>query len=122
MIIQASINSCCITFLIAPFIIQLFAGNRIPEAVDILRVLCIFTFTTSIVISMGSCMLVPFGYSRPFNMSVILSTFVICIIYSVIYLFDIKTSVSLALALVFGDMFVLVYRGYYCKAYNLFAR
>ena len=108
-----------LTCLLAPLLIRVCAGDSIPESVNILRVLCVFTLTTSVVISMGSCMLVPFGYPMPFNKSVVLSTFVLCAIYGLIYLLDIHTSVSFAAALVLSDVFVLSYRAYYCIKYKL---
>lgn len=111
-----------LTCLSAPLLIRLFVGDSMPEAVNILRVLCIFTFTTSIVISLGSSMLIPLGHPQPFNTSVILSTLVIVMTYEVIYLLGIRSSVSLAFALVLGDLFVLCYRGYYCLKYRLFVR
>ena len=110
------------TCLFAPLLIRLFAGSSMPEAVSILRVFCIFMFTTSIVISLGSSMLIPLGHPQPFNTSVILSTLVIVLTYSVIYLLGIRSSVSLALALVLGDLFVLCYRGYFCRKYRLLVR
>lgn len=111
-----------LTCLSAPLLIRLFVGDSMPEAVNILRVFCIFTFTTSIVISLGSSMLIPLGHPQPFNTSVILSTLVIVLTYAVIYLLGIRSSVSLALALVLGDLFVLCYRGYYCRKYRLLVR
>lgn len=105
----------------APFIIELFSGYRMQEAIDILRILCIFSFSTSIVICIGGCMLVSFGYPKPFNQSVIFSTFFLCFIYCLFYIFDVKLSSAFALALVMTDLFVLTYRAYYCRKYGLFS-
>lgn len=109
------------TCLLAPFIIEFFSGHRIQEAIDILRILCIFSFTTSIVICIGGCMLVSFGYPKPFNQSVIYSTFFLCFIYALFYLFNVQTSLAFAFALVMTDLFVLSYRAYYCRKYGLFS-
>ena len=106
---------------LAPFIIEFFSGHRIQEAIDILRILCIFSFTTSIVICIGGCMLVSFGHPKPFNQSVIYSTFFLCFIYAIFYIFGVQTSLAFAFALVLTDLFVLSYRAYYCRKYNLFA-
>ncbi len=107
--------------LLAPFIIEFFSGYRMQEAIDILRILCIFSFSTSIVICIGGCMLVSFGYPKPFNQSVIFSTFFLCFIYSIFYIFNVQTSSAFALALVMTDLFVLTYRAYYCRKYSLFS-
>ena len=105
----------------APFIIEFFSGYRMQEAIDILRILCIFAFSTSIVICIGGCMLVSFGHPKPFNQSVIFSTFFLCFIYSLFYIFNVQTSSAFALALVMTDLFVLTYRAYYCRKYGLFS-
>lgn len=109
-----------IVFLLAPLIIYYFSGHEMPEAVSILRVLCIYALTTSIVICLGSCTLVAFGYPRPFNMSVIWSSLFLATIYLCYYLIGVRASYMFALAFVFCDMFVLCYRSYYCYKYKLF--
>lgn len=108
-----------ITFLTAPWLITFFAGYAMIEAITILRVLCVFVFTTSIVITMGGSILVSFGYPRPFTDSVIVSTLFLCFIYLIIYYLDIQTSFYYALALVLTDIFVLIYRMYFCRKYRL---
>jgi len=107
--------------LLAPFIIEFFSGYRMQEAIDILRILCVFSFSTSIVICVGGCMLVSFGYPKPFNQSVIFSTFFLCFIYALFYVFNVQTSSAFALALVMTDLFVLTYRVCYCRKYGLFS-
>ena len=106
---------------LAPFIIEFFSGYRMQEAIDILRILCIFAFSTSMVICIGGCMLVSFGYPKPFNLSVIFSTFFLCFIYALFYVFNVQTSSAFALALVMTDLFVLAYRSYYCRKFGLFS-
>lgn len=108
-----------ITFLTAPWLITFFAGYAMIEAITILRVLCVFVFTTSIVITMGGSILVSFGYPRTFTDSVIVSTLFLCFIYLIIYYLDIQTSFYYALALVLTDIFVLIYRMYFCRKYRL---
>lgn len=105
----------------APFIIEFFAGYRMQEAIDVLRILCIFSFSDSIVICIGACMLISFGYPKPFNQSVIYSTFFLCFIYGILYIFNVQNSMAFALALVMTDVFVLTYRAYYCRKYGLYS-
>ena len=66
-------------------------------------------------------MLVSFGYPKPFNQSVIISTFFLCFIYFILYIFRIQVSSAFAWALVLTDLFVLAYRTYYCRKYRLFS-
>lgn len=110
-----------VTYLMAPIIIEFLSGTRMQEAIIILRILCIYAFSTSIVICIGGCMLVSFGYPKPFNHSVIISTFFLCFIYFILYILNVQTSSAFALALVLTDLFVLTYRAYYCRKYGLFS-
>lgn len=110
-----------VTCIVAPFIIEFFSGYSMLEAIVILRILCIYAFSTSIVICIGGCMLVSFGYPEPFNHSVIISTFFLCFIYFILYIFNVQTSSAFALALVLTDLFVLIFRAYHCRKYGLFS-
>ena len=116
-----AVSLSAMIYLMAPYIIEFFSGYRMQETIDILRILCIFSFSTSIVICIGGCMLVSFGYPKPFNQSVIFSTIFLCFIYCIFYIFNIQTSSAFALALVMTDLFVLTYRAYYCRKYKLFS-
>ena len=66
-------------------------------------------------------MLISFGYPKPFNQSVIYSTFFLCFIYGILYIFNVQNSMAFALALVMTDVFVLTYRAYYCRKYGLYS-
>lgn len=107
-------------FALSPVLIRFFAGDTIPEAVGILRILCLYTFSASISVCLGGCTLVAFGYPRPFNESVILSTFFLCFLYAGLYLTGLVNSYCFAFAIVLTDLFVLTYRIVYCTRYHIF--
>ena len=110
----------CAIFIFAPFLIYIFAGNSLPDAIAILRILCLYTFSASISVCLGSCTLVAFGYPRPFNESVICSTSFLCLLYGILYMFGLVNSISFAFAIVLTDIFVLIYRFSFCRKYNIF--
>lgn len=108
-----------IIFVTSPLLVSLLTGTKVPETISLMRIFCLYTFCTSITICLGTTTLVAFGYPRPFNNSVIYSTFVLVFIYSLLYWMNLFTIYNFALALVLTDIFVLFYRLYYCRLYRI---
>lgn len=113
--------SCIVVgvYLFAPLMVHLLSDGKLPESVDILRVLCLFIFSGGITSYTGSPVLVSFGYAKPFNRSVVLSTIVLIIIYIGLYFVDLLSIINFALALGIAELVIAVYRLYYCNRYNL---
>lgn len=107
-------------FLIAPYIVYFFAKDQLPEATTILRILCIYIFSGGVSLYTGSPVLVAFGYSKPFNYSVILSTFVLISLYAVYYLLGLFSIYNFALALGLSELTIAVYRLVYCYKFKIF--
>ncbi len=105
--------------LMAPVAIRIFAGDTMPEAIPLLRLLCIWVFFGGITTFIGSPVLVSFGYPKPFNDSVLYSTAALALAYLLITVLQIPTIELYALALVFSEFVILVYRGYYCRKFGL---
>lgn len=111
--------SLCI-YLLAPFAVSFFAGKELTEAITIVQILCLWVFTAGLTTYLGSPVLVSFGYPRPFNQSVILSSIVLFINYTLLYLGDLFTIYNFAFALCFSEFIILIYRGYFCFYYKIF--
>lgn len=77
------------------------------------------SFSGGITSFTGSPVLVSFGYSKPFNRSVVLSTFVLIVIYMVLYFTNSFSIINFALALGFAEFVIAIYRLYYCNRYKL---
>ena len=107
-------------FVIAPLLISFFTNENVAEATTILRVLCLFTFSDTITIGLGACTLIAFGFPKPFNESVICSTFFLAFIYLLIYSFELFSTTSFAFALFLTSLFILLYRLYFCIKNNIF--
>ena len=103
-----------VLFFVAPLLISFFTNENVAEATTILRVLCLFTFSDTITIGLGACTLIAFGFPKPFNESVICSTFFLSFIYFLIYFFELFSTSSFAFALFLTSLFVLLYRLYFC--------
>lgn len=114
--------TCCIVvivYLFAPIMVNILSNAELPGAVDILRVLCLFIFSGGITSYTGSPVLVSFGYAKPFNRSVILSTFVLIATYFCLYFTNSFSILNFAFALGFAEFVIAVYRLYYCNRYKL---
>lgn len=106
-------------FIIAPYIITYFSGGQIPEAVSLLRVLCLYILIAGLSTYTGASLLVSFGYPKPFNYSVLLASIVLVIIYYILYLFSIMNVFTFAIALVLAEFFIFAYRFFYCKKFKI---
>lgn len=73
----------------------------------------------ALLLSQGRQCWFSFGYSKPFNRSVVLSTFVLIVIYMVLYFTNSFSIINFALALGFAEFVIAIYRLYYCNRYKL---
>lgn len=109
-----------IIYFLAPFAVYYFAGNTMSEAITLLRILTLFIFCGCITTYLGTPVLVSFGYPKPFNMSVILSTVILLFLYVIIYTFHLFSIEYFALTLFVTELAILFYRLYYCFHYKIF--
>lgn len=119
LILGATVLIILVVYVGAPLAVRILSDGELPDSATILRVLCLFIFSGGITSYTGSPVLVSFGYSKPFNQSVILSTFVLIAIYVVLYFTNSFSIINFALALGFAEFVIAIYRLYYCNRYNL---
>lgn len=117
--ILLSLSVAAVVAIIAPFAVELFSKGQLEESGTLLRILCLWVFFGGITTYIGSPVLVSFGYPKPFNRSVVLSTITLFILYFICYLFDIFTIYNFAWILVTSELVILLYRIYYCIKYKL---
>lgn len=101
-------------YIIAPLAIRFFAGNELMEAVPLLRILCFYIFFSGVSLYLGTPLLVAFGYPKPFNLSVILSTIILMICYYLMYVLNVLTVSNFAYAMGITELFIVLYRISYC--------
>jgi len=107
-------------FLLSNLMVRLLSGGDTPEAAGILRILCLYMFFSGFSVFLGTSSLVAFGYQKPFNVSVLWSTVVLIVCYSVMIITGNNSFYLYALALVAAELMVFGYRLYYCRRYGLF--
>lgn len=106
---------------IAPYVVCFFSGNQLNDSILLLRILCVWIFVGGITSYIGAPVLVSFGYPKPFNNSVVLSTISLLIIYLVCYFTGIFSIYYFAWVLVFSEVIILFYRLYYCLHLKIFS-
>lgn len=107
-------------YLLAPICISYFAGDSMPEAINLLRLLTLFIFCGYITTYIGTPVLVSFGHPKIFNLSVILSTIALLLFYVILYIGNWFTLQKFALTLFGAEATILFYRLYYCYHFNIF--
>lgn len=117
--VSLSFVVAAIVFVIAPIAVHFFAKEQLGEAVILLRILTLWIFFGGITSYIGAPVLVSFGYSKPFNRSVILSTILLILIYSISYIVGMFDIYCFALILVFSEFIILLYRYYYCCLFKI---
>jgi len=103
-----------IVFMLSPVFVRFFAGGQLDESVALLRILALWVFCGGITTYIGAPVLVSFGYPRPFNVSVLLSTGVLFVLYLSMYIIGILNIYYFAFVLFLSELAILVYRFYYC--------
>ena len=117
--IGLSLGIAIIFFITAKLTVGLFINGDNSISVTILRILCIRIFFAGISNYLGTPILVSFGHSKQFNISIILSTFLIILLYILLFIFNCFTVNIFAFIMVLTEIFVIVYRMYYCKKYQI---
>ncbi|MDR1676240.1 MAG: oligosaccharide flippase family protein [Tannerella sp.] len=106
-------------FFLSGWLTDLLSHGKTPEAGSLLQILCIYIFLSGFSIFLGSSALVSFGHQRPFNLSVILSSAVLLICYTLMVATQNNFIHLYALTLVLAECVVLGYRFRYCRKYGL---
>lgn len=112
--IASSLFIMIAVYVLAPFAIEFFAGKELNDAVHLLRILSFYIFFGGLSLYLGTPLLVAFGFPKPFNVSVVASTFVLLAIYCLLYWLKIFTVVNFALVLGITELFIVLFRLFYC--------
>ena len=108
--------------MLAPFIIAFFAGENMPEAIILLRILCFYILCGGVSMFLGTPVLVAFGCYKPFNRSVILSTFILVFLYSILYALNIFVIENFAIVLGLTELSIVFYRLYFSMKYKILSK
>ncbi len=106
-------------FIIAPYAVNFFSNQELPEAIALTRIICLWIFCGGLTSYIGSPLLVSFGYPAYFNKSVILSTIILLLIYGLMYILNLFTIYNFVFALFLSELIILIYRLYYCRKYDI---
>lgn len=107
-------------FVFSPLVVRVLGGVEMLPAIDTVRFYGLLLILYHFNYYIGSPVMIPFGLSKSFNLSVILSLVVFLAIYITLY---VTQSFSLNLfigATIVTELFILCYRAYYCHKYKVF--
>ena len=112
----AAIASCAI-YMLAPWGVKIFAGSQaiIPQSINILRCLIGYYFFGCLGMYLGLPTLMAWGYAKPFNASVYLSTLTLLAVYALLYATDAYGLTAFALALAAVEIVISAYRYRYYR-------
>lgn len=99
-----------IGFIFSPLLVHIFAGNELPEAILLLRILCLYILCGNMTMYVGTPLLVAFGFSSYFNKSVVLQTVVLWVVLGLFYVLGVFSIDLLALSLGISELFLFIYR------------
>lgn len=121
MIIRIAIASFFVILLIlfGQYVITFLGGDAMLPSTPILYIQSVLLLFFAITHFVGSSLLVAFGFQRIFNISVVLSLFLYVSFVFIIYIFNGLTLYTILFSTLVVEAFVMCYRVYYCRRYNL---
>ena len=117
-IIAISLVVTLCVYFISGFAINLVMPNLI-NAVPYIKVYSIAIILGAISIYCGVPTLVAYGYSKPFNRSILYSTVVIVLAYILILTLKIESLLYFVLVAILGELTISSYRFYYCLKFKI---
>lgn len=108
-----------IIYLFGKYFILFLGGSKMLDTLDILNLFSIMVALTSMTYYMGSTILVSFGYANKFNSSVIYATGLYLILAFFLYITNNITINNIIYLLLVIELFVVMYRYYYSRRYNI---
>lgn len=103
-----------VSFLVAPFIIDILGGHSLKDAVNIFRILAFTLPIIGMSNFFGVQLLIPFGFRSSFTRVVVLSCLVYCIQFLILYLIDEINIYTITLMTVLTEFYVTFHMYYLC--------
>lgn len=107
---------CAVIMLLGtPIAVKFLGANKLNTAIPLTCVLSIKVVLVGLNYYTGAPLLVAFGYSKPYNASIIFSTVAILILSIVIYFMEMFSLLIFIFLMILGDLITFSIRFYYCK-------
>lgn len=120
-LLSVSILGLTVLFFIAPYLVDFLGHGQLADAVPILRFLELYILVGVCAVYSGTPLLVAWGYSKPFNDSVFISTTFLLILYAFFGLCGVRSMYYFAAALLVSELIILGYRSFFCVKYKIFS-
>ncbi|CEN37823.1 oligosaccharide flippase family protein [Capnocytophaga cynodegmi] len=106
-----------VLLLFTPFVVKILGGEQMLLAVPSVRFYGIMIILCYLTYFLGSCVMIPFGFQKQFNLSVIYSFFLFSILILILYLLSIKNLYGFISVILFSELAILLYRLKYSYQY-----
>ena len=103
----------------APYLVDFLGHGKLQEAVPLLRFFSPFIVIGTLSTYLGTPLLVAWGYPKPFNDSVFISTGILLVCYGFLGLTGWGSLKLFVLILMMAELTILLYRGGYCVKYKI---
>jgi PST family polysaccharide transporter len=97
----------------------LLGSQKLLPAVNVLYLLAITAITELVVVFLGAPILLVSGFKKEYNLSIIYGSLFYCLLIAVLYIFNLMGLYQLVVCSVLSSCFILLYRFYYTRRYNL---
>ena len=108
-----------IVYLFGKYFILFLGGTEMNDTYDILKLFSLMIILTAMSYYLGASVLVSFGYSNKFNLSVIYGTGLYLIFTIVLYYTNNITINNIIILLLIIESYIFIYRYYYSKKYKI---
>ena len=122
MVILLGILISVLCMISAPFIVSILSGNQLEQAVPVLRYMIWYVPIVGMSYIMGSSTLVVNGYVKEYNLSVIYSFAVYCLLIILFWSFSCINMFTMATAFIVPELFTALYRRYIAYKRCIFIR
>jgi PST family polysaccharide transporter len=97
----------------------LLGSQKLLPAVNVLYLLALTAITELVVVFLGAPILLVSGFKKEYNLSIIYGSLFYCLLIAVLYIFNLMGLYQLVVCSVLSSCFILLYRFYYTRRYNL---
>lgn len=103
----------------APYIVMILSPSAYQDTTDYVRIISLLIFIRGVIYYTGISVLVPFGYDKLFNKSVVYTVIINLSLLAVLVFSNNISVVNILIVMVISEAFEAVYRYYYCRTNEL---
>ncbi len=108
-----------VVYITAPFMVVLIGGNKLTDAIGVLRMLAITVPVIGMSNFLGIQLLIPFGFKKTFTKVIVFSSLVFVFIFFIFYLSNTLNIFTISLMTILTEFYVTIHMFIICKQKKL---